>query len=63
MTWLYGTKHAGYNWQPNRYADYAQPQDAPCLQLMLTTSNQSVRVVLHLILQTSVVSAVPAIHV
>jgi hypothetical protein len=23
---LYGTKHAGYNWQPNHYADYAQPQ-------------------------------------
>jgi hypothetical protein len=46
MNLLYGTKHAGYNWQPNHCADFAQPVGAPCLQMMLTTLSVSVWVVL-----------------
>jgi hypothetical protein len=45
MNLLYGTKHAGYNWQPNHCADFAQPVGAPCLQMMLTTLSVSVWVV------------------
>jgi len=59
MTLLYGTKHAGYNWQVNHYADCAQPQDAPSLQLMLTTLSLSAWVVLHLTRKTSEVCADP----
>ena len=62
MTWLYGTKHAGYNWQPNHYADYAQPQGAPYLLLMLITSFPSTGVELNWTRITCAVCAVVVIQ-
>jgi len=62
MTLLYGTKHAGYNWQMNHCADYAQPQDAPSLQLMSIISSPLAWAVLHLTRKTSEVCAAVVIQ-
>jgi hypothetical protein len=62
MTWPYGTKHAGYNWQMNPDADYAQPVDAPCLLQTSITLSLSAWVVLHWTRKTSEASAVHVIQ-